>query len=136
MKNLVKAIVFALFILSANISAFAIPPLSTIQKVKEQVENVRYQLPAQAGYGLMLTQVSYDSQKYTIVYRYHYTVPAVKPTQEAIQEAKLGIIHMLKANPNSEDMQFIKAGITFHYNYYNEDGTFLYAIKITPQDVK
>ncbi|MDE7387046.1 MAG: hypothetical protein K2N28_07910 [Muribaculaceae bacterium] len=136
MKNIVKTIVAALFILSVNIGAFAIPPLSTIQKVKDQVENIRYQLPAQAGYGLMLTQVSYDSQKYTIVYRYHYTVTAVKPSPEAINEAKQSIIHMLKANPNGEDMQFIKAGITFHYNYYNEDGTFLYAIKITPQDVK
>lgn len=136
MKSFVRILLVALLIISANISAFAAPPLSTIQKVKEQVESVRYQLPAQAGYGLMLTQVSYDSQKYTIVYRYHFVIPVEKPSTEAIKEARLSMIHMLKANPNSEDMQFLKDGITFHYNYYNEDGTFLYAIKITPQDVK
>lgn len=126
----------ALLVLATSTQILAAPPLSTIQKVKEQVENIRYQLPVQAGYGLMLTQVSYDSQKYTIVYRYHYAIPVEKPTAEAVKEAKLGIVHMLKANPNSEDMQFLKAGITFHYNYYTEAGSFLYAIKITPADVK
>ncbi len=25
---------------------------------------------------------------------------------------------MLKAQPNSEDMQLLKGGISFHYNYY------------------
>ena len=119
-----------------SISAFAAPPLSIIQKAKGQVENARYYLPAQAGYGLMLTQVDYDSKTYTMVYRYHYTMYAEKPSAAAIKEVKQGMIHLIKANPQSDDMQFLQAGITFHYNYYSENGTFLYAVKITPSDIK
>ena len=136
MNRLIKTITLMLMIVGANISIFAVPPLSSIQKAKETVENARYQLPIQVSYGLMLTQVSYDSTNYTLVYRYHYIIPVAKPSNEAIKESKLGIIHMLKANPNSEDMQLLKAGITFHYNYYSEDGTFLYAIKLSASDFK
>ncbi len=124
------------FALGAGVPVFGAPPLSVIQKAKEQVEAARYQLPVQAGYGLTLTQVSYDSQTYTIVYRYHYNMYVEKPTPEAIKEAKLGIVHMMKANPNSEDYQFVKSGISFHYNYYTENGQFLYAIKIISADLK
>ena len=101
MKNFVKVIVAALFILSVNNNAFAAPTLSLIQKVKNQVEAIRYQLPAQAGYGLMLTSVSYDSQTYTIVYSYHYNMYVEKPNPEAVKEVKLGLIHMMKANPKA-----------------------------------
>lgn len=128
-------LVAALLIVSANF-AFAAPPLSMIQKAKDMVEDARYQLPVSVGNGLMLTNVSYDSKTYTLVYRYHYTFPVSKPSNEAIKESKLGVVHLLKANPNSEDMQFLKSGITFHYNYYSENGTFLYAVKITPSDIK
>lgn len=85
---------------------------------------------------LCLRTISYNSNNYSLVYRYHYTVPVTKPTTSAINEAKQGIIHLLKANPNSEDMQLVKNGITFHYNYYDTDGNFIYAIKITPSDVR
>ena len=136
MKNFVKVIVAALFILSVNNNAFVAPTLSLIQKVKNQVEAIRYHLPAQAGYGLMLTSVSYDSQTYTIVYSYHYNMYVEKPNPEAVKEVKLGLIHMMKANPKAEDYQFVKGGITFQYNYYTESGSLLYTIKITPADLK
>lgn len=135
MKKFIISLITA-FALGAGVPAFGTPPLSVIQKVKEQVEAVRYQLPVQAGYGLTLTQVSYDSQTYTIVYRYYFNTYVEKPTPEAINEAKLGIVHMMKANPSSEDYQFVKGGITFQYNYYTESGSFLYTIKITPADLK
>ncbi|MBD5232156.1 MAG: hypothetical protein HDS66_08420 [Bacteroidales bacterium] len=136
MKNVIRAMLIALAFAVATISANASPTLATIQKAKDVVEAARYQLPAEAGYGLMLTQVSYDSNKYTLVYRYYATMPATKPTAEAINEIKQAIIHMVKAQPNSEEMQLLKGGISFHYNYYTTEGTFLYAIKITPADVK
>lgn len=126
----------AIIIMAANATVQAAPPLDAIRKVKAMVEDARYQLPADAGYGLMLTQVNYDSKTYTIIYRYHYINPTQKPSPSTISEVKKGLIHMLKANPNSEDMQLLKAGFTFHYNYYNPDGSFLYANKITPADVR
>lgn len=135
MKKFIIALL-TIVALGINTPAFAVPPLSLIQKAKDQVEAARYQLPVQVGYGLTLTKLSYDSQTYTIVYRYHYNMYVEKPTPEAIKEAKLGIIHMFKANPNAEDYKFVKGGITFHYNYYTEDGSFLYAIKITSADLK
>lgn len=92
-----------LFLFLGTAYVNAAPSLATIQKAKAVVENARYQLPIEAGYGLVF---------------------------------KLGIIHMLKANPNSEDMQLLKGGITFHYNYYSIDGDFIYAMKITPADIK
>lgn len=124
------------FALGAGVPVFGAPPLSVIQKVKEQVEAARYKLPVQAGYGLTLTQVSYDSKTYTMVYRYHYNMHVEKPTSEAIKEAKLGVVHLIKANPNSEEYKFVKSGISFHYNYYTENGQFLYAVKITSADLK
>ena len=136
MKKNLRVLIVILIILVGNISICAAPPLAAIQKAKNLVENARYQLPVEAGYGLVLTQVSYDSKTYTLVYRYHYTIPVAKPTTQAIYESKQGIIHLLKANPNSEDMQILKSGISFHYNYYDMDGNFLWAVKITPADVK
>ncbi len=84
----------------------------------------------------MMTQVIYDSKTYSLVYSYHFTVPAIKPTSESINEIRTGLIHMFKANPNSEEMKYLKSGITFHYNYYSQDGDFLYSIKLTPDDFK
>lgn len=135
MKKFIISLSTALLI-AASSSIFAAPPLSAIQKAKNQVESVRDQLPIQVSNGLILTQVSYDSKTYTMVFRYYYTIPVTKPTATAIKETKLSMIHLLKANPNSEDMQILKSGISFHYNYYTEDGTFLYAVKITPSDIK
>ncbi len=129
-KNFIVTFLVALFILFGAGHSYAAPTLATIQKAKAVVETARYQLPVQISPAIMLTQVSYDSEKYTLVYRYHFTVAATKPTAEAIKESKLGIIHIFKANPESGDTQLLKGGITFHYNYYSEDGTFLYAIKI------
>lgn len=120
----------------ANVTAIATPPLNIIRVAKQQVENARYQLPLDIGNGLALTQLSYDSSKYTLVYRYHYYIPVVRPSNTIIRERKLGLIHLLKSDPNSQEMQLLTSGITFHYNYYTEDGEFLFAIKITPQDVK
>ena len=136
MKNFFKAIILVLFFASTSSQVSAAPPLSIIKKAKDMVERVRYELPAEISPYMLLTQLSYDSKTYTLVYRYHCTVPVTKPTPESIKEAKLGVIHMLKANPQSEDMLFVKSGISFHYNYYSEDGKFLYAVKITPADIK
>ena len=136
MKKLKRTIAVAAVIIATNLSTFAAPPASVIQKVKSQVETMSYYLPSEAGYGLTLTQVRYDSSTYSIVYKYQYYLPVNTPTKAAIAEVKQGMIHMLKANPNAEDMQFIKSGITFHYRYYSSDGEFLYSIKITPSDVR
>ncbi len=136
-KNLLRALLLALFlILVGGGVSNAAPSLAIIQKAKGVVETARYELPVEIAPGLTLTQVSYNSEKYTLVYRYHFTVYVEKPNADAIKEAKLALVHMLKANPNSDEMQLIKGGITFHYNYYSENGTFLYAVKITPADVK
>lgn len=136
MKKLIRAIVIALFVISASANVLAIPPAASIQKVKQSVESLRYQLPIDIGYGLNLTQVSYDSQRYTLVYRYQYTMYVEKPSNDAIWEAKQSMIHMAKINPNSEEMQLLRDGFTFHYNYYSMGGEFLYAIKITYADVR
>ena len=136
MKKTIKLLVVALLMFCTNVSVFAAPSLAAIKKVKAEVENVRYKLPIDMGNGLTLTQMAYDSQNYTIVYRYHYSVPVTKPSANTIKESKLAVIHMLKANPNSEDYIYLKEGFTYHYNYYTMDGDFLYAIKITPQDIK
>jgi hypothetical protein len=136
MKRLIRLLIVGAIAIAAGLNVNAAPPSPVIQKAKATVENARYILPAEAGYGIMLTQVNYDSKTYTLVYRYHFTIPATKPTANAINETKQGVVHMLKAQPNSEEMQLLKGGITFHYNYYTTEGTFLYAIKITPSDVK
>ena len=136
MKKIIKTLVVALSVFSASVCTFAAPPLTTIQKAKAMVEEARYQLPVQANYNLLWTQVDYDSKTYSLVYKYYYTVPITKPSNEAINEAKLSIIHLLKANPSSEDTQFIKAGMSFHYKYYSLEGKFLYAIRITSADIK
>lgn len=136
MNKFIKSLVFALMMICASTVALAVPPAATIQKAKNMVESAQYQLPAQAGYGIMLTQVKYDSSSYSLVYRYQYTAQVPQPTANAINEAKQAMIHFVKANPNSEDMQFLKDGITFHYNYYNADGSYMYTIKIRPSDVK
>lgn len=136
MKKTIKTLIVALSVFSANVCTFAAPPLTTIQKAKAMVEEARYQLPVQMHYNLLWTQVDYDSKTYSLVYQYYYTVPIIKPSNESINEAKLGIIHFLKANPYSEETQFIKAGMSFHYKYYSLEGKFLYAIRITSADIK
>lgn len=136
MKKQCKALIVALSVFSASVCTFAAPPLATIQKAKAMVEEARYQLPVQVNYGLLWNQIDYDSKTYSLVYQYYFTVPATKPTSDAIKEAKMGIIHFLKANPNSEDVQFLKAGMSFYYKYYSLDGDFLYAVRITPNDIK
>lgn len=137
MKNLIiKILCLTIMLISISVAAIAAPPLATIQKAKNMVENARYQLPADVGNGMTLSQVNYDSKTYTLVYRYHYYVPSHKPTLDAINETKQGIVHLLKAQPYCDEMTFLKDGITFHYNYYSSDGTFLYAVKITPADIK
>ena len=136
MNTKLKCLILALMFSCAGISVNAAPPLSYIQKAKNIVEEARFQLPVEAGYGLTLTQVQYDSKTYSLVYRYHYTIPVQKPDANSIKERKMSVVHLLKANPATEDMQLLKNGISFHYNYYSQDGTFMYAIKITPEDVK
>ena len=136
MKNLIRTIIVALFIVSTNICLSAQPPLETVQKAKTMVENARPQLPFPGGYGLLLTELSYDSKTYSLVYRYRYTVPATKPTNKAIKESKQSLILLLKSHPDSEDMKFLKDGITYYYNYYSQQGDFLFAVKITPDAIK
>lgn len=136
MKTSLKTLVIAFMLVCANVCAVAAPPLSIVQKAKAMVEDARYQLPVEMGNGLTLYQLSYNSGTYSLVYRYYYSMEVTKPSSEAIKETKLGLIHLLKANPNSQDMMYLKNGITFHYNYYNPDGTFVYAMKITPADIK
>lgn len=136
MNRIIRILIVAILLLSANIRLNAVPPLATIQKAKEAVENARYVLPMQAGNGIILTQVDYDSKTYSLVYRYHYTVPVEVPSKGTINETKKGMIHLTKANPDSEEMMLLNDGITFDYNYYSEDGTFLFSVKITPDDVK
>lgn len=136
MKKTIKTLIVALSVFSANVCTFAAPPLATIQKAKAMVEEARYQLPVQMNYNLLWTQVDYDSKTYSLVYQYYYTVPITKPSNESINEAKLSAIHFLKANPYSEEIQFIKAGMSFHYKYYSLEGKFLYAIRITSADIK
>lgn len=136
MKQILRILFTSILIMVASINIYAAPPLSAIQKAKTVVEDARYQLPVEIGNGLILTQVSYDSKSYTLVYRYHYAVIVTKPSSNTINEVKQGMIHLLKAHPDSDEMQILKSGISFHYNYYNDDGTFLYAVKITPSDIK
>lgn len=136
MKNLIiKTFNIAIILICASVTALAAPPLATIQEAKDMVEAARYQLPVDLGNGMTLSQLDYDSKTYSLVYRYHYYIPAEKPSLEAINETKQGLIHFIKAQPNSEDMRFLKDGISFHYNYYASDGTFVYDLRITPEDI-
>lgn len=134
LKKLIHTLIAALFILSADVCLLAAPPAATIQKAKTMIEQARQHLPIK-GYGISLTEVSYDSSTYTLVYRYDYTLPVTKPTPASIKETKIGLVHLMKAKPDSEEMQYLKAGIAFHYKYYSEDGNFLFEVKITPEDV-
>ena len=59
-----------------------------------------------------------------------------KLTAQSVKEVKQGVIHFLKANPDSDDMQFLKSGISYIYNYYKLDGTFLIALRITSADIE
>lgn len=127
--------VVALMIIGANAVALAAPPAATIRQAQNVVQMARQQLPMQMA-NMILYEVSYDRSNYTLVYRYKFTVHVNRPSEAKIREAKQGLVAMLKAMPNSEDMQLITNGITFHYNYYNSDGTFLYAVKIRPSDVR
>ena len=136
MNKFIKSLVFALMMICASTVALAVPPAATIQKAKNVAESAQYQLPMQVYQGLMVTQIKYDSSSYSLVYRYQFTVQIPQPSTDAINEAKLAMIHLVKANPNSEDAQLIKNGITFQYNYYNADGSYIYTIKIRPSDIK
>lgn len=62
-KNSISLIVIAIVALVANVSVNAAPPLSTIQKAKAVVEDARYQLPLEAGYGLVLTHNKLQQQQ-------------------------------------------------------------------------
>ena len=89
LKKLIHTLIAALFILSADVCLLAAPPAATIQKAKTMIEQARQHLPIK-GYGISLTEVSYDSSTYTLVYRYDYTLPVTKPTPASIKETKIG----------------------------------------------
>lgn len=122
-------------LMSTHLCALGAPTLSMINKAKAIVEEARYQLPIESG-GMTLTQVSFDSKSYSLIYRYYFLFPMEKPSNEVLKERKLGAIHTLKGNPGTGELEMLKGGISFWYNYYNPDGTFLYAIKITPADIR
>lgn len=136
MKLKLISCVAALMLACVSCNHKATPPLQMIQKANECVDNARKQLPLNMGDGLKLTQLIYDSQTYTLVYKYQYTIPIEKPTAEKIKEAKQSVVYLLKANPTSDDMEMVKSGISFHFTYYSEDNTFLYDISITADDIK
>ena len=125
---------FALLLATAA-SLHAAPTLAIINKAKAIVEEARYQLPTQIN-GMTLTQVSFDSKTNSLVYRWYMPIEMEKPSAEMIKERKQAIVHLIKGNPDIEDSQLIKGGISFWYNYYNPDGTFLYAVKVTPADIR
>ncbi len=136
MKKLIRLLAVAVAIFVASIHAMAAPPAFAIQKAKAAVEEMRYKLPLEGSPGIIWFQMSYDNQKYTIVYRYQYTIPVAIPKEAEVRERKNNVIQLLKAMPECTDTEIIRAGITYHYNYYDEDGNFLYAFKITPADLK
>ena len=140
MKTKFKFIRRALLLLTCLASfsfAGAIKPSQAIiNLVKSDIQQAQYQLPVQSDYCLEITKIWYIPESYTVAYKYVYCMNIEKPSNNAIYEMKQSVVHMLKAQPNSKDMTYLTNGITFHYNYYNPDGTFLYAVKITPADVK
>lgn len=137
MHKFIKFLLVGALVFFSSASIPAAPPTAMVQRAKTLAENVRYQLPAQIMYGISLTKVVYDSKTSSLVYDYHYTLPIQKKlTAQSVKEVKQGVIHFLKANPDSDDMQFLKSGISYIYNYYKLDGTFLIALRITSADIE
>ncbi|MBD5352428.1 MAG: hypothetical protein HDR86_06335 [Bacteroides sp.] len=113
------------------------PSTDAIKKAKEVVESAQYQVPVNMGNGLILDRVSFDTKTYTLVYDYHYTLPVNSPSEEAIKERKQAIIHLIKSQPSSAEMDLLKSGISMRYNYYTENGGYLlYSVTLTQKDLK
>lgn len=117
-------------------SLWAAPPLASIQRAKAIEEEARWQLPMESGFGLTMTSVEFDSQSNTLEYTYYYSFPVDVPSPESIQERRQATIHLLKANPQSEDYQLCKSGISYRYIYFSEDGDYLFESSISPDDLR
>lgn len=112
------------------------PSEEAIKEAKERVEQMSSYLPSQVNDNMMLDEVTFDSDNYTIVYRYSYILPIEKPSPEQIDAAKEAILALVKAVPDDPEIKLLEEGIICYYNYYNPNGDFVFAIKITADDLK
>lgn len=110
------------------------PSAETIESVKSQVAQAQQYLPVEGGVGLLITDMNFNSSTNTINYTYQYTVPGVvKPSDSEIKEAKRIAVSTMKNMPREKEM--IEQGITFHYDYFSNDGQFLYSTDISIDDL-
>lgn len=110
------------------------PSKEAIEQVKDEISAYRYQLPIDAGYGQLITDISYNPATYTINYTYQFTVPGVtKPNQTQIKQGREAAIEMLKTMPKEKHL--LDQGFTFHYQYYTLENTFLYSLAISASDL-
>lgn len=111
------------------------PSQDAIDSVKTELKVLCKYLPIEGGVGLIITEVNYDEAKYTIHYKYQYTVPGVrKPSDSQISEAKAIAVSLMDTQP--KEKKLLEQGFTFRYDYYNLDGEYLFTQEISLEDLK
>ena len=112
-----------------------IPSNDAVDLVKTELKMFSKHLPIEGGVGMIITDVNYDDAKYTIHYKYQYTIPGVrKPSDSQIVEAKKIAIPIMKSQP--KEKKLLEQGFTFRYDYYNLDGEYLFTQEISLADLK
>lgn len=115
-------------------SSRTVPSPQAIQQLQAQVDQIKPSLPIEAGIGMVMTDIYFDEENYSLNYKYQYTVPGVTvPSDEKIKAAKEGACNMIKALP--ADLEILKQGVSFHYEYYSKEGEFLYSLDLTKDDL-
>lgn len=111
------------------------PSPETVEKVKLELARFSDLLPIEGGVGMIITDIDYDDASNTIRYKYQYTVPGVsKPDESQIKEAKKAALTLVESMPREKEL--LMEGISYHYDYYTMDNTYLYSMDISLHDLE